>query len=224
MIGARWTSAAVAGIAVAAGLTACSDDTAPQPDPADSAGSATVQTPASSECDRTPDRGTIERTGYGLRYTTGSLTVSLRPADGAASCLRFTKSGPADPQVPPDSLLFTFSGGPGQGAQLEFLAVDLSPAILPPLGDGQVRRYRQVSAPIPAQVGVAVHGNYFHTDHCTLALAAVSKARAAGRFDCPQAYASPANPFDPSDDVDYEGQDTPHPATAALSGWFEIRP
>jgi len=223
----RFVRTAALGAVTVAVLAACSDDagrTAPSA-PDGRTATAPVKQVAAAECARTPERGKIVRTGYGLSYESGTMTVEVKAADGSARCLQFSKSGPADPQVPPDTLLFTFAADGGQGAQLEFLSVDLSGGVLPPIGDGVLHRVRPLDSPINALVGVAVDGKYFRATNCALTLSTVNEEGASGRFSCPQAFSQTANPFAPDDDVDHDAPDAePTAQTVTLSGWFDVEP
>ncbi|MBM7367301.1 hypothetical protein [Gordonia hydrophobica] len=217
----RRALSAVAACAVAA-LTACGGD--PAPDAADSSPSptpASTKVLGAAECTVVPPAGKIARSGYALRYGTGDMTVSVTPADGTAQCVRFAKTGRPDPNVPPDTLLFTFAGDRGEGGQLEFLAVDLAGGVLPWPKDA---RARNPDAPITSTVGVSIDGVYYTSSTCTLKLQRVTEWEASGRFDCPQAFAQSANPLDPNDDITYD--ETPVPAqppkTAKLSGLFQV--
>lgn len=203
------------------GLTACGtdattvDESVPPPPH-----NGSTKTLADGDCSATPAAGRIVRSGYGLNYSRGTMTVSVK-RPGSQRCVAFAKSGRTDPAVPPDTLLFTFTGDRGEGGQLEFLAVDLAGGILPWLAGASAR---EPGAPITATVGVSLDGTYFTSATCTLRLATVTETRAAGRFDCPDALAARANPFDPDDDVSYDDPTVPAapPESAALSGLFTV--
>lgn len=224
-------------VAVLAGaallVSACGDDgTTAAPDSTDSTPAKTsTKVVNAAACTTTPTAGEIVRSGYGLNYSSGDMTISVAPVDGPARCLQFAKSGLTDPNVPPDTLLFTFAGDRGEGAQLEFLAVDLAGAILPwPRG----ATARVPGSPITSTIGVSIDGVYYTSPTCTLKLQTVTAEKASGRFDCPQAIAQTANPLDPNDDITYDDESTvptapvqpPTPTdqtkTAALSGLFEV--
>lgn len=213
-------------------LTACgTGTTAPPTGSVPAPDRAATEVLNAAACTAVPTAGGIVRSGYGLNYSRGDITISVAPGDGPARCLQFAKSGPTDPNVPPDTLLFTFAGDRGEGAQLEFLAVDLAGAILPwPRG----ATARIPGSPITSTIGVSIDGVYYTSPTCTLKLQTVTDKKAAGRFDCPQAIAETANPLNPNDDVTYDEPSVPaDPApptepvveptrTAALSGLFEV--
>lgn len=177
-----------------------------------------------SACAATPPSGPVVRTGYGLEYPAGDMHIAVAPYDGAPPvCIKFSKSGPVDPQVPPDTILFTFAGPDGEGSQIEFEAVALTGGVLPPLGNGYVPRVGPLDHPINARVGMSVNGRYYAADQCSLLLTQVTHTGASGRFDCPSAAIMPGNTFKPDDDVDYEVDDTvPPPPVATLGGWFTL--
>ena len=217
------TATVAATAATLLALTACGGDgsvgsrtsNAQAPDQA----STKVLKPA--ECTTTPTAGKIVRSGYGLNYSSGEMKIAVSPVDGPARCLEFEKSGRADPNVPPDTLLFTFAGDRGEGAQLEFLAVDLAGAVLPwPRG----ATARTPGSPITSTIGVSIDGAYYTSSTCTLKLQTVTDTTASGRFSCPQAIAQTANPLDPNDDITYDESPAPAapPKTAVLSGLFEV--
>ncbi|GAC57415.1 hypothetical protein GOHSU_19_00200 [Gordonia hirsuta DSM 44140 = NBRC 16056] len=213
-------------------LTGCGESADTPPHAADRpATSAPIPVPPApavphdlAACAATPPTGPIVRTGYGLDYPKGSIHIAVTPFDGTPPlCVEFTKSGPADPQVPPDTLLFTFAGPHGEGAQIEFDSVALTGGLLPALGNGFIPRVGPLDHPLDARVGAAIGGTYYAAAGCSLLLTQVTATGAGGRFECPAAAPAP-NQFAPSDDVDYELDDTvPRPAGAALSGWFELR-
>lgn len=223
---ASTVTAALAGTALLLTATACGTD---DESLANSSTSAAAPAPAqptteilsAADCQKTPQPGPVVRSGYGLDYPSGDMQISVAPVDGPTRCVQFTKSGRADPVVPPDALLFTFAGSRGEGAQVEFLAVDLAGGILPwPVGASA----RTPGSPITATVGVSLGGVYYTSPTCTLALPTVTENKAAGKFTCPEAIAQTANPMDPTDDVEHD--DSPHPAgppkTAVVSGVFEV--
>ncbi|GAA3969286.1 hypothetical protein [Gordonia caeni] len=228
------TARATAGLAAAGLLLAgCAEQGEPPIDRDDRAVSDSEAAPRSPEpaqrhaladCAKTPASGRVVRTGYGLNYSSGAVHVAVAPYSGeGAVCVEFAKTGPADPQVPPDTLLFTFAGPDGEGAQVEFDSVALTGGVLPPLGNGYVPKVGPLDHPITARVGAAVGGTYYVADQCSLLLTTVTANGAGGRFDCPAAAVQAANPFAPSDDVDYDADDTvAPPPTATLSGWFEL--
>ncbi|WP_051198594.1 hypothetical protein [Gordonia shandongensis] len=221
---ARVAAAVIAVGAGALALTACSpaaEETAVSAPPTAPAGepASTERLPA-TDCEQTPESGKVDTTGYALRYSTGTMRISVRTKGGSATCLGFTKTGSADPQVPPDTVLFTFRGSRGEGALLEFPSVNLSRGVLPwPRG--------KVTTPhstFTSTVGVSHGGDYFTSQRCTVRLARVTPAGAAGTVECPDALATTANPFDPSDDVSHEDPaDRPSPPdSASLRGVFEL--
>ncbi|WP_244332758.1 hypothetical protein [Gordonia polyisoprenivorans] len=178
------------------------------------------------ECARTPPTGAIDRVAYDLRFTRGRMLVAVSPSGGTGRCYSFAKSGNAGPEVPPDSLLFTFSGPGTDGAQLEFLAGDLTGGGPPPVAGTPAPG--PLTGPITALVGVLVHGVYRSSATCRLTVTAMSSTLAAGHFTCPEATASTANPFSPNDEGPFEDSSTPampsDADTATLSGWFELTP
>ncbi len=220
--------------ALAVVLTGCAESSGGSGDYAEVTGEPPTTVPASAPpatrhqaaaCHTPPPSGRVTRSGYGLEYRSGSIHAAVRPDGGEQVCVEFARSGPADPQVPPDTLLFTFAGPKGEGAQVEFETVALTGGRLPPLDNGYVPRVGPLDHPIPARVGISVDGAYYHSGECSLLLTTVTAQGAAGRFDCPRATVRAANPFLPSDDVDYEADDLVEPPpTATLSGWFAVRP
>ncbi|WP_240194034.1 MULTISPECIES: hypothetical protein [unclassified Gordonia (in: high G+C Gram-positive bacteria)] len=194
-------------------LVGCSSNTAVDQAPAPRP----VKALAAEKCDEPTPTGKIDRLGYDLRFTRGAIRIKLR--DGRAErCVQFAKWGNANIDVPPDSLLYYFSGGRGDGAQVEFRAVDLAGGKLP-----DTRPLGRLDHPINATVGVSINGVYYTSTTCELTLTVSNSRRAAGRFSCPQALAQTANPFDPSDDVSFDDPPASPPATAAaLSGRFDV--
>ncbi|MFW0791247.1 hypothetical protein [Gordonia sp. CPCC 205333] len=171
---------------------------------------------------------------------TSSPTPSSTPAAPKSQCFGFSRWGNGDPSVPPDSLLFSFKGPDDVGAQVSFFVGDLTGGSPPPAG-GAKRVVPPLVTPINAQVGLSVDGKYFQATQCSLKITAMSSARAAGFFQCPTATTSEANPFEPSDDVAYDSDEsmtttpapggptpstpprtTTAPQTASLSGWFSV--
>ncbi|UVF77201.1 hypothetical protein [Gordonia mangrovi] len=141
-------------------------------------------------------------------------------------CYGFTKSGNADPSVPPDSLLFVFTGPGADGAQLEFLVGDLTGGVLPPIG-GVRPRVGPLDGPINSSVGVSVGGTYHHSTTCPVTLTAVSSERVAGTFTCSAVTRSESNPFAPDDNIDDDAAPTEITSTetdVTLAGWFETTP
>ncbi len=206
----RLLGVVAAGLLVAGCSTPPAHDTTAPPAPA--------KRLSLSACDEATPTGKVERIGYGLRFTRGSMQIKVRDA-GGEQCVGFARWGNPDVEVPPDTLMYLFSGGRGEGAQIEFLGVDLAGGKLPdtkPLGP--------LRHPIRATVGVSMSGAYYTSSTCSLTLTASNSRRAAGRFDCPQAFAQAANPFNPSDDVSYEEPTTvpPAPRTAVVSGLFDV--
>ncbi|EGD54755.1 hypothetical protein SCNU_12732 [Gordonia neofelifaecis NRRL B-59395] len=215
---------AVAATAVVGTVAACGapdSGIAPSLAPHPSSVEASTARIDAAACEATPPSGRIVRSGYGLSYSTGTMTIAVKPDGGAPTCVEFAKSGRADPAVPPDTLLFTFAGDRGEGAQLEFLAVDLAGGTLPwPAGAVA----RPPGAPITTTVGVSLDGVYFASPSCTLALTTVTDQRAAGRFSCPSAVAQTEDPLNPDDDIAHDDPATAAtpPKTAALSGLFVV--
>lgn len=222
----RTTLTVVAALAVAALLAGCDS---PDRSARDSAPTAPANPPATRldpiACAMTPPGGEVVRTGYGLDYPAGDMHIGMTPLDGAPPvCIRFAKSGPVDPQVPPDAILFTFAGPDGEGSQIEFEAVALTGGVLPHLGNGIIPRVGPLDHPIAARVGLSLDGRYYASDQCTLLFTQVTQDGANGRFDCPTAALMPGNAFAPDDDVDFDADDTvPPPPVAALGGWFALR-
>ncbi|MFT3659844.1 MAG: hypothetical protein QM809_00170 [Gordonia sp. (in: high G+C Gram-positive bacteria)] len=218
--------------ALTAGCSTTPDDPAHGPGGRAAPGHATIPRTlpsatrhAERDCASTPPSGTVVRTGYGLNYTRGSIHAGVRPDAGRPVCVRFAKSGPADPQVPVDMLLFTFAGPDGEGAQVEFRTTALTGGVLPPLGDGYYPTVGPLNHPVDAAVGISVDGVYYHSDRCALRLTTVTALGAAGRFDCPRAIVREANPFAPSDDTDPDTDDLAvGEPVATLSGWFSVTP
>ncbi|MDL9938207.1 hypothetical protein QSJ18_15755 [Gordonia sp. ABSL1-1] len=220
-------------------------------------------------CVQTPPSGPVDRMGHDLAFTTGFIRIAVSPsapqpalvpppapvpapapepspapvpsAAEPTRCYDFTRWGPPNPAVPPDSLLFVFKGPGVDGAQLEFLVGELTGGALPPIGRPRPR-VGPLTAPINAQVGISVAGTYHHSTACRLTLTAMSAERAAGHFICDAAVESDANPLGPQDDTPYDADDesaTPTPAvpappgaptpapeaqapTVTLSGWFDL--
>lgn len=165
--------------------------------------------------------GKIVRSGYGLAYSSGTMSIVVTPAGSPERCVRFRKSGPRDPNVPPDTMLFTFAGDRGEGSQLEFLAVDLAGGVLPwPVG----ARARNPGAPLTSTIGISLGGQYFSSNTCALTLTSANATMTAGRFICPAALAQTANPLDPNDDVPYDDPQVPAPPpqAATMAGWFSV--
>lgn len=181
------------------------------------------------ECAKTPPTGRIDRTASDLSFTQGTMMVAVAESPSAPSqCFAFAKAGNAAPEVPPDSVLFTF-GGPGtDGAQVDIMVSNLTGGILPPNDGAPMPSVGPLTAPVPAQVGVSVQGRYRLAPECRLTVTSLNATRTAGRFECPVAAQSSANPFDPSDvptDTDASVPTTTQaPAPARLSGWFDLTP
>ncbi|MFW0797715.1 hypothetical protein AAFP30_28195 [Gordonia sp. CPCC 205515] len=198
-------------------------------------------------CRETPDSGTTDRSGHDLRFDRGGIRIAVNTATqptapsptsttaGVSTCFGFNRWGPADPAVPPDSLLFVFKGDGADGAQIEFLASDLTGGVLPPIGSNRPS-VGPLTGPIAAQVGVSVGDTYYHATACPLTVTALSSKRAAAHFSCPVAVRSDTNPLAPQDDVSYDTDESSAtlaspappmigaPSTVALSGWFELKP
>ncbi|MDY6810157.1 MAG: hypothetical protein SW127_14230 [Actinomycetota bacterium] len=181
-------------------------------------------------CREVPAEGRIDRAGHGLEFRSGSLQVAVeRPGPGDANrsaCYGFTKSGNADPSVPPDSLLFVFTGPGVDGAQIEFSVGDLTGGVLPPIG-GVRPRVGPLDGPITSAVGVSVDGTYLHSTTCPLTFTAVSSDRVAGTFTCAAVMRSASNPFAPGEDADDDSSSADVTVTESdvtLSGWFETTP
>jgi hypothetical protein len=200
-------------VAAALLLTGCSTNAAVDEPPAPRPAKAL----AAEKCDEPTPTGKIDRLGYDLRFTRGAVRIKIRDGRGER-CVQFAKWGNANIDVPPDSLLYYFSGGRGDGTQVEFRAVDLAGGKLP-----DTRPLGRLDHPINATVGVSIDGVYYTSPTCALTLTVSNSRRAAGRFACPQALAQTANPFDPSDDVSFDDPPaSPPPATAVLSGRFDV--
>ncbi|NMO00656.1 hypothetical protein HH308_05430 [Gordonia sp. TBRC 11910] len=164
-----------------------------------------------------------------------ATSSSAAPAAPASQCFGYRRWGNSDPSVPPDSLLFAFKGDGSGGAQVSFFVGDLTGGGPPPAG-GVRHVVPALVAPINAQVGVSANGTYYQATQCSLKITAMSSTRAAAFFQCPTATTSKANPFDPSDDVSYDSDETAAssavpgapqapsetPRTALLSGWFSV--
>ena len=232
-----------------------------------SASSAVVPTTSSQvagdECAQAPPKGAIDRSGHDLRFPVGSAHIAVskstvnddaqqqlptqetpatQPTPAAdADCYRFDKWGNPAPDVPPDSLQFLFKGSPSTGAQIEFFVGDLTGGVLPPIGDERPR-VGPLTGPITSNIGVSTDGVWYQATRCSLHLTAMSTARGAGWFTCPAAAATTTNPFDPSDDVPYDADETSTtptvpgaitPSTPApsptkpgviITGWFDVTP
>ncbi|MFI8772397.1 hypothetical protein ACIGKQ_09570 [Gordonia sp. NPDC062954] len=222
---------ALAAAAVTLGpLTGCgSGDHDPDGPSSSRPATAAVAPVDAAECRERPAGGRIDRAGHDLEFRSGSMHVAIAGtgADGAAgsACYGFTKWGNADPSVPPDSLLFVFTGPGDDGAQLELLVGDLTGGVLPPIG-GVRPRVGPLDAPIDSSVGVTVGGTYYHSATCQLTVTAMSSERAAGTFTCSAATRSHSNPFAPNEDIDEdsETETTVSDASVTLSGWFETTP
>lgn len=214
----------IAAALLVSSLGACGSDDAGD-DNADSrarqpADTSTKSLPAAN-CASPAPVGKILRSGYGLTYSRGTMNISVTPAGSPERCVQFRKSGPRDPNVPPDTMLFTFAGDRGEGSQLEFLAVDLAGGVLPwPVG----ARARNPGAPITSTIGISLGGEYFTSNTCALTLTSANAAMTAGRFTCPAALAQTANPLDPNDDVPYDDPQVPAPQPQAttIAGWFSV--
>ncbi|MGC5255107.1 hypothetical protein ACPXCG_02045 [Gordonia sp. DT218] len=253
-----WWLAAVAAVSV---IAACG--TGDSQDPPASSSSAPPGPTASAhldaaECRETPDTGRIDRTGADLDFRSGAIRVAIGgspvadrdnpggvPAsavvgDDDTACFGFSRWGNARPEVPPDTLLFVFKGPGTDGAQVEFLASDLTGGVLPPIGDTRPK-VGPLSKAINAAIGVSVNGTYYHSTSCPLKITAMSSRRAAAAFTCQRAAQSEANPFAPDDDVTYDTDEstptspssptsptmpttTGSRSSVTLSGWFELTP
>ena len=214
----HWAAGSIA-LSLAAVLSACgtsSVDESTRPSQPSDAPRLSV-----ADCDEATPTGKVDRRAYGLTYSRGVMQVKIDPSDGRRSqCVEFAKWGNESVEIPPDSLLFTFSGGNGEGGQFEFLASALTGERTP----GQ-RTVGELTDPISAMIGVSVGGTYYTAPACSLTLTKVSGHHAAGRFACAQAVAQDANPFAPSDDVPYDDAPTPtaSPLTASLTGRFDVQ-
>ncbi|MEE3849072.1 hypothetical protein VZC37_01920 [Gordonia sp. LSe1-13] len=225
---ARWVAAGTAALATSVLLAGCgSDSTDP---PASSAMASTEQPQAAridgEQCTRTPADGRIDRAGHGLEFRSGSMYAAITPTDGEdPACYRFTRWGNPNPAVPPDSLLFVFTGPGTDGAQIEFLVGDLTGGVLPPIG-GVRPRVGPLERPINSTVGVSVGGVHHRSTACPLEISAMSSDGAAASFTCQAATRSDADPFAPDDDVAYDiDGDTAAPGEeVTISGWFELSP
>ena len=176
-----------------------------------------------ADCQQNSPSGRISRVGYDWRFRAGKAHVAVNPyTNEASTCTVFDRSGPPDPQVPPDTLLFSFAGTGGEGVQIEFSSVDFSGGTAPV--NGKKVDPAPLTGPIPARVGVSRDGEYLRADDCSLSITKASSHGVAGTFTCPAAAPQKANPFDPTDDVDYDADDElQEQATASLSGWFEVK-
>ncbi|WLP91796.1 hypothetical protein [Gordonia sp. NB41Y] len=201
-------SMAVTGLGLAGVLlTGCAGSDAASPASSEaSPTSPAVSVPLDAKrCAQDPPAGRVDRSGTGLRFTHGHMLIAIAPATGPegaseTSCYEFDKSGNPAPEVPPDTLLFTFAGPGTDGAQLEFLVGELTGGVLPPIG--AVRpTVGPLTGVITAQVGVSVGGVYRTSSTCRLALTTVTGERMAGHLDCPTAVTTRANPFAPSEDI-----------------------
>ena len=132
------------------------------------------------------------------------------PATDDIECVTFGKCGNASPEVPLDSLLFTFRGAGTDGGQISFAGVALAGGTLPPLGPNQPPRVGPLHETIPADIGVSLGGKYYLASGCPLKLVAMGPKRAAGVFSCPNAIPLRENPLAPNDaapNPDDEGDD-----------------
>lgn len=240
-----------AALVASVGLAGC---TAENPASAPTTTTAASATPIVSArldpetCRETPDSGHIERGGHDLRFghggiriavSTPSATVAAAPSSAVAAadatCYGFTRWGPAAPDVPPDSLLFVFKGQGDDGAQIDFLASELTGGVLPPIGSNRPSVGPMTGA-IPAQIGASVGGTYYRASNCPLTIVALSSQRAAAHFICPTATRSDTDPLAPDDDVTYDADESATsssapmppaigaPSGVSLSGWFELTP
>lgn len=212
-------------------------------------------------CAQKPPTGAIDRTGYDLRFTRGRIYISSTPAapqaatplppEGAppqpatpttstsrptTTCHRFERWGDPVPDVPPDSLLFVFKGGDGDGAQVEFPVNELTGEHLPPIGVSRPT-VGPLTEPIAATIGLSADGTFHSSGTCRLRLTAMSAKRAAGHFDCPAATLADTDPLNPDDDVPFDEESSTPPPSAAgpgqidaaasavdLAGWFDLQP
>ncbi|WP_132993240.1 hypothetical protein [Gordonia zhaorongruii] len=205
-------------------LSACGQE-APPEQQARPSSTGRAERLALADCAKPAPSGTRDRSGYGLAYSTGAMQVAVEPEGGREQCVEFPRWGKPDVQVPPDTLLFTFSGGNGEGGQFEFAASALTGARVPPVRGRPRPKERSLDKPIAATVGVAIDGIYYTSRSCALTLTTIDEESAAGRFDCPDAIEQTANPFDPSDDVPHDVPAEPdHPVrSATLSGRFDVQ-
>ncbi|WP_238423300.1 hypothetical protein [Gordonia sp. 'Campus'] len=232
--------------AVAALVVACGTDGGPSTPSTSSTPPPTAQPVDPANCTEKPPQGDIDRSGQGFLFQDGSIDIAVtRPSDtsgrgpgagvtptDATTCYEFERWGPAQPDVPPDSLLFVFKDAGAGGAQIEFLISELTGGLLPPVG-GARPTVGPLTKPVNAQIGVSVDGVYHHSSTCQLSVTAMSDQLAAGSFSCPTATRVDANPLAPDDDVSYDIDESstkkPAPtsgptAGVSLSGWFELRP
>ncbi|HEY9313073.1 hypothetical protein [Williamsia sp.] len=196
----------------AAALAGCGDPAEPADQPA-STGSvaappaAVSAEVASSRCQESPPRGTVDHSLQDFAFHTGSATVSLTLPGQQAQCYNYPRWGNVDPAVPIDSLLFLFKGPGSDGVTIEMLVGDLTQ-----------------STRVNARVTVAVDGQTFQGQGCSTELRALSGAGVAGTFSCPTTTAVFGNPFAPLDDPEPEPTTSTPLPTAAVSGWFTVAP
>ncbi|MGV9710751.1 hypothetical protein ACWDTI_08815 [Gordonia sp. NPDC003424] len=245
-----------AALVALAGTSAC----ATADNPTSTTGAPSAPAPAvstrldASACREIPDTGHVDRGGHDLRFGHGGIRIAIAtptptpttepssPDTGPddATCYGFARWGPANPDVPPDTLLFTFKGARADGAQIEFLAGDLAGNVLPPI-DSSRPTLGPLTGPITAQIGMSLGGNYYHSADCPLTITALTAQRAAAAFTCPTAARMDANPLAPDDNVSYDADGSATssvpagpssaapavigtPTTVSLSGWFELKP
>ncbi|MCR5978625.1 hypothetical protein GDN83_12950 [Gordonia jinghuaiqii] len=243
---ARTAATLVCAVAPLSALAGCGD-TPPTATSTSVAPTATARPVDPAVCANKPPQGNVDRTGQNFEFHHGNIKVAISDAPAKSSgrtpavttpangtrCYEFGRWGPADPDVPPDSLLFVFKGAGSDGAQIEFLISELTGGLLPPIG-GTRPTVGPLSAPINAQIGVSVDGVYHHASACQLSISGMSGKLAAGSFTCPTAALVDANPFAPDDDVRYDADEsstTPPAATGVgapehvtLTGFFQLTP
>lgn len=229
-------------VTVVAGLAACETDpgTPATSSPAVPSTTDAAKVIDAQQCTRAPHSGRVDRSARDLRFSHGHLYLGTAvgssapssreqsPTFGSAApqavsdCHEFAKSGNPTPDVPPDTLLFTFSGGGDDGALIEFPVGELTGGALPPIGDVRPT-VGPLTGPITATTEMSVGGMHYRSTGCELRLSAMSPKRAAGSVLCSTGLVGGADAFNPTDDVD--GRTTPAQVPGpAMSGWFDLSP